>query len=212
MLDLLTGLIDWMMGLPPSLMYLTILVIAYGENVVPPIPGDMVVVFGGYLAAISTLNIWAVILLSTIGGTAGFMTMFFLGNRMGEAVMDPKSYRWLPKDRIMVGQKWLQRWGFGLIIANRFLSGTRSIISLVAGMARMDSKKVLVCSAISAVLWTFIITWGGYLVGNNWEVVGNYLATYGRFMFWVVVIIVVAYVGRRFFQRRQTKVNTNEGN
>ncbi|MFV1979940.1 MAG: DedA family protein, partial [Rhodothermia bacterium] len=72
MLDLLTQTLDWMARLPPVLMYLTVLVIAYGENVVPPIPGDMIVVFGGYLAGISTLNIWVVILLSTIGGTAGF--------------------------------------------------------------------------------------------------------------------------------------------
>ena len=204
-------MIDWMAGLPPSLMYLTILVIAYGENVVPPIPGDMIVVFGGYLAGLATLNIWVVIILSTIGGAAGFMTMFFLGKRLGEAIMDPHKYRWLPKDLIIVGKKWLQRWGFGLIAANRFLSGTRSVISIVAGMAHMDTKRVLIYSTISAVVWTCLIAWGGYLVGDNWEVVGDYLAGYGRFMLWIVVAFLAGYIGWRFFRRHEVKHQDDEG-
>lgn len=207
MLDLLTSIVDWMSALPPSLMYLTILVIAYGENVVPPIPGDMIVVFGGYLAGLTTLNIWVVILLSTVGGAAGFMTMFLIGNRLGEAIMDPQRYRWLPKDQIQVGRRWLQRWGFGLIVANRFLSGTRSVISLVAGMAHMTTKKVLLCATISAAVWTCTIAWGGYLVGDNWEVVGEYLAVYGQFMLWGVVLFVAAYAGWRFFRRREGRVD-----
>ena len=210
MLDLLTQTIDWMTSLPPSLMYLTVLVIAYGENVVPPIPGDMIVVFGGYLAGISTLNIWVVILLSTIGGAAGFMTMFLLGNRLGEAILDPRKLRWLPRDQIMVGRKWLQRWGYGLIFANRFLTGTRSVISLVAGMAHMDTRRVLVLATISSAVWTFLIAWGGYLVGDNWEVVGKYLTVYGRFMLWAVIVFVVGYVGWRFFRRHEGNVRAAE--
>jgi len=204
-LDLFTQTLDWMASLPPVLMYLTVLVIAYGENVVPPIPGDMIVVFGGYLAGISTLNIWVVILLSTIGGTVGFMTMFFAGNRLGEAILDPNRLRWLPKDQIMVGRKWLQRWGFGLILANRFLSGTRSVISIVAGTAHMDARKVFIFSTISSAVWTFLIAWGGYLLGDNWETVGDYLATYGRFMLWAVIVFVAGYVGWRFFRRSEEK-------
>lgn len=187
-------------------MYLTVLVIAYGENIVPPIPGDMIVVFGGYLAGISTLNIWVVILLSTIGGAAGFMTMFLLGNRLGEAILDPRKLRWLPKDQIMVGRKWLQRWGYGLILANRFLSGTRSIISLVAGMAQMDTRKVLALATISSAVWTFLIAWAGYLVGDNWGIVGEYLTVYGRFVLWAAILFVAGYVGWRFFRRHEGNV------
>lgn len=203
MIDLLTQTIDWMANLPPILMYLLILVIAYGENVLPPIPGDMIVVFGGYLAGISTLNIWIVIILSTIGGAVGFMTMFVLGNRLGEAIMDPHKYRWLPKDQIQVGRRWLQRWGLGLIAANRFLSGTRSVISIVAGMAHMPSRKVLVFATISALVWTSLIAWAGYLLGDNWEIVGDYLEVYGKIMLWLVAAFVIGYVAWRFFRRRE---------
>jgi membrane protein DedA with SNARE-associated domain len=199
-----------MAGFPPWLMYLTVLMIAYGENVLPPIPGDMIVVFGGYFAGLGTLDIWVVIVLSTIGGGAGFMTMFFLGNRLGDAILDPHKLRWLPKDQIMVGRKWLQRWGFGLIAANRFLSGTRSVISIVAGMAHMDTRRVFIYSTISAAAWTSVIAWAGYLVGDNWEVVGGYLATYGKFMLWGVILFVAVYVGWRFSRRHEEKVHPSK--
>jgi membrane protein DedA with SNARE-associated domain len=212
LLDLLTSIIDWMSGLPPSLVYLTILLIAYGENVVPPIPGDMVVVFGGYLAGVSSLNIWAVILLSTIGGAAGFMTMFWLGNRLGEAIMDPRRFRWLPKDQIMVGRRWLRRWGYGLILANRFLSGTRSVISIVAGMAHMNTRRVLAAATTSAAVWTCLIAWIGYFVGDQWEIVGEYLATYGKIMLWVVVAGVGVYLAWRFFRRHEVKMQSGGEN
>jgi len=208
MIDVLTGLIEWMEGLPPLLMYGTILLIAFGENVVPPIPGDMIVVFGGYLAGTATLNIWIVIALSTIGGTLGFMTMFILGNRLGGAISDPARLRRLPKDQIQVGKEWLQRWGFGLIAANRFLSGTRSIISLVAGMAHMHPGRVLLFSAISAAVWTCVIAWLGYFLGDNYELVGHYLAVYGKIIFWLVFAVAVAYAARRYVRRRAALSDT----
>lgn len=206
MIELLTDLITWMESLPPSLMYLIILAIAYGENVVPPIPGDMIVVFGGYLAGKAALSLTGVIALSAIGGTAGFMTMFYLGRRLGGAIMQPDRFRWLPKDQIATGRRWLNRWGYGLIAVNRFLSGTRSVISLVAGMARMQTRPVFLASVFSSVIWCGLIAWLGFVVGDNWGVVGEYLAIYGRVVFWLVVAIVVCYAGYRLFRRKKARV------
>ena len=203
MIELLTDLVAWMESLPPALMYLLILAIAYGENVVPPIPGDMIVVFGGYLAGKAALSLTGVIALSTIGGAAGFMTMYYLGLRLGSAIMRPDKYRWLPKDQIATGQRWLNRWGYGLIAVNRFLSGTRSVISLVAGMARMPGQPVLIASSFSSLIWCALIAWLGYVVGDNWEVVAEYLAIYGRIIFWLVFAIVVSYAGYRIFRRKK---------
>ncbi|HUF09953.1 MAG TPA: DedA family protein [Rhodothermales bacterium] len=207
MIELLTDFVAWMESLPPSLMYLLIFAIAYGENVVPPIPGDMIVVFGGYLAGKAALGLTGVIALSAIGGVAGFMTMYYLGRRLGSAIMRPDKFRWLPKDQIATGQKWLNRWGYGLIAVNRFLSGTRSVISLVAGTAKMPVRPVLIASTFSSVIWCALIAWLGYMVGDNWEIVGKYLEIYGRIIFWLVLAIVVCYAGYRIFRRKKAVVS-----
>ncbi|HAY36795.1 MAG TPA: DedA family protein [Bacteroidetes bacterium] len=184
-----------MSALSPVATYLTILSVAYLENVLPPVPGDMIVVFGGYMAGLGVLNPWVVIGLATIGGTLGFMSMYAIGHRVGLGLLDPDRYKWLPKRRILKARTYLQRWGYSLIAANRFLSGLRSVISLTVGMAHMSITRTTVWSFASALVWTTLLTWAGVFVGENWTVVGGYLRTYGV----VVTVIIVLFVLLRLF-------------
>jgi membrane protein DedA with SNARE-associated domain len=181
----------WIESLAPVWAYLVILAVAYGENVVPPVPGDMVVVYGGYLAGVGHLNIYSVWFLSTIGGALGFMTMYAVGYWVGDAVYDPNRLRWLPKAYLGRVRFWLHRWGYRVVLANRFLSGARSVISLSVGMAHMHRMRVLVYATVSAFVWTGLIGWAGYLVGENWEVVSVYLRGYGWFILALTAGVVV---------------------
>ncbi len=208
--DLLTELVTWMSAQPTVWIYVMIVVVAYVENVVPPIPGDMVVVFGGYLAGVGSLDLGTVILLSTIGGTAGFMTMYAIGVRLGTAILDPHRFRWLPKARLLRSRDYLRRWGAWLIGANRFLAGLRSVISLSVGMARKPVGSTLALSTASAFVWTAILSAAGYYVGENWDVVGGYLQQYGV----VVVILMLVFAAVqvwRFLRSRTVEADVAEG-
>ena len=85
--EIFADIFGWIASLPEVWAYLVIFVIAYGENVVPPIPGDMVVVFGGYLAGLGLLNFFAVWGLSTLGGALGFMSMYAIGRADGRRLV-----------------------------------------------------------------------------------------------------------------------------
>jgi len=189
--DYLAELIEWMAELPPLWAYGTILVIAYLENVVPPIPGDMIVVFGGYMAGLGILDPWIVILLATIGGSLGFMSMYAIGHKIGKGLMDDDRYRWLPRRRIEQVREKLKKRGFSLIAANRFLSGLRSVISLTVGMAHMPVSKTVLWSSVSALVWCALLTWLGVFVGENWEVVNSYLRAYSIIVTVFIVIVVL---------------------
>ena len=202
MLDWFSNFFTWMQGLSPVWAYVTLLIIAYGENVVPPIPGDMVVVFGGYLAGLGQLHLGVVVLLSTIGGALGFMTMFLIGRRLEEALMDPDRFRWLPRDGIEKARRWIQAYGYGVVAANRFLSGARSVISLTAGMARMKTGRTFWWCTVSAFLWTGLISYAGYAVGDNWPLVVEYLRAYGRLILAVLLVGAAILVGRWYWHRR----------
>lgn len=201
--DLLTDIVNWMATLPPGWAYAVILLVAYGENVVPPIPGDMAVVFGGYLVGLGRLDFVPVVLLSTLGGALGFMTMYAIGYRIGNAVYDPERLRWLPKTQIGRADAWLRRWGYGVVLANRFLSGLRSVISLTVGMAHMDVVKTTTFATISALVWTVLITYAGYAVGDNWPVISTYLRQYGQIVAGLLVLAVAAVLLRRLLGRRR---------
>jgi len=188
--DILIDIVDWMSGLPPSMAYVTIFGVAYLENVIPPLPGDMIVVFGGYMAGLGLLNPWVVIVLSTIGGSLGFLTMYAIGYKVGNGLMDPDRYKWVPKRQLETAKSKLDRWGFQLVAANRFLSGLRSVISLTVGMGNLDLTKTSIWCTVSALVWSALIVGAGFFVGDNWAVVGGYLRTYGT-----VVTTIIAFFG-----------------
>lgn len=192
-----------MQGLSPVWAYVTLLIVAYGENVAPPIPGDMVVVFGGYLAGLGQLHLGVVVFLSTIGGALGFMTMFAIGVQLGEALLNPDRYRWLPQDGFETARRWIHKYGYGVIAANRFLSGARSVISLTAGMAQMETWRTLWWCTVSALVWTGLISYAGYAVGENWQLVVAYLRAYGRVILTLLLFGGAILLGRWMWRRQQ---------
>ncbi len=198
----LTDIIEWMTALPPIWAYSAILVISFGENVVPPIPGDMVVVFGGYLVGVGQLSFGPVIVLSTLGGVLGFMTMYAVGYKLGDALLDPNRFRWLPRDRVAKARIWIEKWGFGVVAANRFLSGLRSVISLTVGMAHMRPLTTAAFATLSAGLWTIIIALLGYFVGDHWAVVRGYLQTYAWVVTGLIALFLAFHIARLILRRR----------
>lgn len=204
MAEFFADIFNWVASLPPMWAYAVILIIAYGENIVPPIPGDMVVVFGGYLAGLGQLNFFTVWLLSTIGGALGFMSMYYMGRRMGNALYDPNRFRWLPKKQMEKARDWLERWGFWVVLANRFLSGARSVISLTVGMAKKNPYQTTVLSSVSALVWTGLIIYGGYAVGENWQIIGEYIRTWGYVILALTAVALLIWGGRRFIARQKS--------
>ena len=148
------------------------------------------------MAGIGALDPWVVLVLATVGGTLGFMSMYAIGHRVGHGLLDEDRYRWLPKKQILKARERLKQQGFFLVAANRFLSGLRSVISLTVGMAHMDVGKTWFWSAFSALIWCALLTGAGVLVGENWEVVSGYLRTYGTIIMSLIALFVVVQVVR----------------
>jgi membrane protein DedA with SNARE-associated domain len=201
MIDGVSDFFAWMKALPAVWAYLTLLIVAYGENVLPPIPGDMVVVFAGYMAGLGLLHLGLVIALSTIGGALGFMTMYGVGARLGHAVFASDRFQWLPREGVERAQQWLHDYGYAVIAANRFLSGARSVISLTAGAFRMEAARTAWWCTVSALVWTGLISYAGYAVGENWDLVVQYLRLYGRGVLIVLVLLAIGAAARWYWRR-----------
>ena len=197
MAELFADIFTWIEALPPLMAYGIIFIVAYGENVVPPIPGDMVIVFGGYLAGIGQLNFFIVWILAIAGGVLGFMSMYAVGRRVGMAVYDPNRFKWLPKRYLEKTRAWVSRWGYGVVAANRFLSGARSVISLTVGMAKKNAFNTMLFSTVSAIAWTGLMVYGGYAIGENWQVVGEYIRVWGVLIVSLMVVGAVIFFVRR---------------
>ena len=193
---------EWMQALPPLSIYLTLLGIAYGENVIPPVPGDVAIVIGGYLVGLGLIGFAPALVLCTIGSALGFMTMFAIGKKLGDAVEDPARVRWIPKGPVRMAKRWLQRWGYGVVAANRFLSGGRAVIALLSGASDLRVGLTFLLASLSAFVWIGLLLYGGYAVGVNWASILPVLRTYGQAITAVLSVVLIVVVGRWWWRRR----------
>jgi membrane protein DedA with SNARE-associated domain len=191
--------------LPNEKVYLLLFIISVMENVFPPIPGDTTVVFGAYLAGIGKLDILTVFFLTTLGSTGGFLILFLIGKYYGREFFLSKNFRFFPKESIFKVEKWFHHYGVGLILANRFLSGARSVISLIAGISNMNISTTIVAALISSILWNALLLSGGYFIGNNWQMVVTLVKSYNQLLVIAMIVSLLLY----FWKKR--KRNAHRG-
>jgi membrane protein DedA with SNARE-associated domain len=164
-------IVDWIQVQPIFLIYLYFFLISYIENVFPPIPGDVLVAFAGYLVAESILNFTLVYIVTVIGSVIGFYHVYYLGTKWGVAIYSKSKQHWVLKfldiKYIEKGRDWMTRFGQGVVIANRFLAGTRSVIALIAGMSHLPKGKTMISSTISSVVWNAVLIGLGWLIHKN---------------------------------------------
>ncbi len=203
MIELARDFFAWVEALPPILAYLTLLAVAYGENLIPPMPGDLLIVFAGYLVSTGSMQLAAVVIIATVGGGLGFMTMFWFGRTIEGALMNPERFRWIPKKRLARALEWVNRRGYQVVLANRFLSGLRSVIALASGMAALAWWRTLLYSTLSAALWSGLLVGFGYWLGANWELVSVGLKRYSA----VVTVLIILFVVIQLWRYRRDRAS-----
>ena len=192
----------WLRALPPGGIYGVLLAVAYGENLVPPIWGDTVIVLCGSLVGLGVLSFWPTVAVSTLGGAVGFLTVFWAGRKLGHAIHDPTRLRFIPRAPIERAERWLSRWGYGVVAANRFLAGGRAVIGLLAGGSELRWGPTALWATVSAVAWSLLLVWGGAVLGTEWERVLGWLAAYGRVVTGLLIVAGAVVLVRRWRRRR----------
>ena len=190
----LENLIQEAAALSPVWLYGALFLSSYVENVFPPIPGDTVTVFGAYLVGRTGLHFLGVFVSTTLGSLAGFMTLYALGRRVDADFFVRKNYRYFPASTYLKARAWFERHGLWLVVLNRFLSGIRSSISIVAGVYRLPVLRVAVLALASCAAWNGLLIYAGYLLGANWRAVEHVLREYSRALLVVAVLAVLSWI------------------
>jgi len=192
-------------NLPNETIYFFLFFIAFIEYVLPPVPGDTLMVFGAYLAGTGKLDILTVYILTTLGSIIGFFILFFIGKYYGREFFLKKNYRFFPKELIFQIEKWFHRYGVGLITANRFLSGARSAISLFAGMSNTNVYSTTFAALASSMIWNALLLSGGYFLGKNWQLVVTIVIRYNQIIFAVFILLLLFY----FWKKKKNNASTS---
>lgn len=204
---MIESILNHLSDMSPFLIYLTLFLFSFVENVFPPSPSDLVVVIGGSLIATEAINFIPTLIFTTIGSVLGFMTLYYIGSLVDKKVVRAGKMKFISAEAVEKAEKWFNKWGYKVILANRFLPGTRSVISFFAGVSQLKFWKTVILAAISALVWNTIIIYLGTIFGNNIELVDSYLSQYQTVVLILTGVIILFFVLRYFFFKK--KKNTN---
>ena len=178
--------------------------ITFLENIFPPSPSDVLLLFMGSLVSSSTnLSYFNLAIASTIGSVGGFIVMYYLGFKFEDKILNSNKLKFLSKDSLEKPTQWFNKYGYALIVANRFLSGTRAVISFFAGVSKLDLKKTVVLSAISAFIWNSILIYLGIIFANNLDNVKKYIDLYGKIVFPILIVLIIILAFKLFYKRNK---------
>jgi membrane protein DedA with SNARE-associated domain len=202
-MEQIESIINYLQSLSPLGVLGVIFLVCYIENVFPPSPSDVLLVFAGTLIGVGTVGFFPALAASTLGGTLGFMTAYGAGRYFERKVTTGKFARFIPTNALQQVEKLFQRYGYAVIIANRFLAGTRAVVSFFAGMSQMSLPLTTLLCAISATVWNALLLYAGKALANNWRNAIEYLAIYSKIAT-TVVLVVAAILIWIYIRRRRT--------
>lgn len=194
--------------------YLGIFLLIAIENIFPPIPSEVILLFGGFMTTYTKLNILGIVIASLLGSLSGAIMLYYIGkifnkNRLKKIISGKvgKILR-LKNSDIDKADKWFDTKGQKTVFFCRFIPLIRSLISIPAGMSEMHMSKFLVYTTIGSLIWNTVLIVIGSIVGNNWTSILSVLDTYSKIVVIVMAIVVILFVVLFYKKRlRHEKVN-----
>lgn len=185
--------------------YIGVLALILIENVFPPIPSEVILVFGGALTANEfggKLGIAGMVLAATLGSLSGAIILYYIGKilkaeRLKKIIRGKtgKVLRVKPAD-IDRADSWFRTKGSWSVLVCRCVPVLRSMISIPAGMSEMKMGKFIVLTVIGSMIWNTILVVMGHYLGRNWESV---LGFFDHFQTVVIAICVVVFIGAMYW-------------
>jgi len=180
--------------------YLGIFLLIAIENIFPPIPSEVILLFGGFMTTYTKLNILGIVIASLLGSLSGAIMLYYIGkifnkNRLKKIISGKvgKILR-LKNSDIDKADKWFDTKGQKTVFFCRFIPLIRSLISIPAGMSEMHMSKFLVYTTIGSLIWNTVLIVIGSIVGNNWTSILSVLDTYSKIVVIVMVIVVILFI------------------
>jgi membrane protein DedA with SNARE-associated domain len=182
--DLLTGL-----GYTGIFLLMTI------ESAGIPIPSELIMTFGGYLASTGKINWIMAAVIGTLGTGLGSAIGYGIGAWGGKAVVDRYGgYIGVTPDKMLWAEKWFCKFGESAVFYTRLLPVVRTLVNVPAGLLGMNFYKFMAYTMAGALPWCLVLAFLGYTLGSNWRSIMQYTHLLAYAVGGVVVAIVAGAV------------------
>lgn len=182
------------------------------ENIFPPIPSEVILLFGGFMTTYTKLNIIFMIISSTLGSLFGAIVLYYIGKifnkeRLKKIISGKigKILR-LKNSDIDKADKWFDTKGNKTVFFCRFIPIVRSLISIPAGMSEMPIIKFLIYTIFGSLIWNTVLIITGKMVGNNWTKILTIFDTYSHIVLIIFIIIFIILITIFYKKRKNNKI------
>ncbi len=196
-------ILDFILNVDNIWIYLVIFFFAYIENLFPPSPSDVVIVFCASLAGLGKTDFTLTLISAVFGSTLGFVTMYFIGDKFGDEIIERGRIKFIDPESVKKVEALFAKYGYFLIVVNRFLAGTRAFVAFFAGLGEYDIKRSILLSSVSAFLWYSILVTAGKILGENWHLVADVISTYSKVITFILTVAVASYVLMKFLKSKK---------
>ena len=204
MLDRFLG---WVAQLPEMLVYVVLMALSALENIFPPVPADVAVVLGAFLAQHGTTDAAALGVLCWLANTASAAGMYFYARRHGRRFF-AKGWRrkLMPPEAIADLERAYVKHGMAGIFISRFLPGVRAAVTPFAGVVGMSPVRALAPAAVASAIWYAVLVGFGSFLGVNWQTARTMLDDANKVLTGFAVLVTAA-IAFWLWKRRKARAD-----
>ncbi|MBE9225517.1 DedA family protein [Phormidium sp. LEGE 05292] len=193
---------EWILQIMTSLNYVGIGLLMFLENLFPPIPSELIMPLAGFTISQKQMEFFPAIFAGVLGTMLGALPWYYVGKLVGEENIKRLADRygkWISISRkdIEKADQWFHRHGEKAVFFGRLVPGIRTLISLPAGISNMKLIPFLIYSTIGTTIWVSLLTFTGYKLGENYELVDEYLAPVSKIVAVILVVALIIWIVRK---------------
>ena len=163
-----------------TIAYLTICLAMFLENIIPPIPSEIIMPLGGFFVYQQKLNFFILVFWGLLGTILGSLPWYYLGRlvnekRLANFLEKKGKYLGISSNDLTKSKRWFEKYGVPLVFWGRLVPGIRTLISVPAGIELMPLRKFLIWTTFGSFIWVALLTYAGYLFAENYSIVETYL-------------------------------------
>lgn len=192
---MLDRFLEWVAQLPELAVYIVLMALSALENIFPPVPADVAVVLGAFLAQRGLTSAPVLGVMCWLANTTSAAAMYYYARRRGPRFFESGWRRKLmPPEAIAAIQTAYERHGVLGIFLSRFLPGVRAAVTPFAGVVGMSPVRALVPAASASAIWYAVLVGFGSFLGLNWETARSKVDDANRVLAAISVAVTVAIV------------------
>ena len=202
---------EFIINIMNSYGYIGVFLLILLENIFPPIPSELILLFGGFMTTYTKLNIIVMIISATLGSLIGALLLYKIGT-----IFDKEKLKILISGKlgrvlklknsdIDNANKWFTNEGKKTVFFGRFIPLIRSIISIPAGINKMNISKFITYTLLGSVIWNLVLIILGHIVGKNWKAILKIFKLYSRFSLLLLFILLIILITKLYKNKSKEK-------